>query len=159
MSPFWSKALMNLYPPLLVNRVVIQRISSDFKEVDVVVKKSLLNRNLNRSIFGGSIFSAADPFHALMYWKALRSRKISCNVWLKSASIRYRKPAETNLYYRFRITEEDILHAIDGLKKEGRYQYEHYVEAIDRNGQVCAEIHACVYLRSAKKEEETHGAF
>jgi hypothetical protein len=158
-SPFWSKILLNLYPPLLINRVVIRRVSPDFKEVDVVLRKSWLNRNLNKSIFGGSIFCAADPFHALMYWKALRKKGIHCNALLKSASIRYRKPAKSSLEYKFRISEEDLQKAIIGLKADGRYQCDHYFEAFDQDGQVCAEVTTCIYLRNAPKKEDTYGSF
>ena len=150
---------MNLYPPLLFNRVRIRKVSHDFMEVDVRVYKSLLNRNLNRSIFGGSIFSAADPIHSMMYWKALRKRNVKCIVWLKSAYIRYRKPARTSLDYHFHLSEEDLHKAISGLRQDGRYEIEHYVNAIDQTGDVCAEVRACVHIRIVQKEEESLGAF
>jgi acyl-coenzyme A thioesterase PaaI-like protein len=78
-----AKWLMNLYPPLLINRISVKSISSDYKLVEVQVKKSLLNRNLQKTIFGGAIFSAADPFHALMYWQIFRLKGIHCEAWLK----------------------------------------------------------------------------
>ncbi|MEZ4916876.1 MAG: hypothetical protein R2836_07800 [Chitinophagales bacterium] len=35
----------------------------------IKIKKSLLNRNLSGTIFSDTMFSASDPFFALMYWQ------------------------------------------------------------------------------------------
>ena len=67
MTPRSFKWLMNLYPPLFFNRIRVVRVSKNFKEVDVVIKKSLLNKNIQGTIFGGTLFSAADPYYTRMY--------------------------------------------------------------------------------------------
>jgi hypothetical protein len=55
---FVIKFILNIFPPLLFNRIVLKEISNDFLEMKVVIKKSLFNMNFNKTIFGGSIFSA-----------------------------------------------------------------------------------------------------
>ena len=47
---------------LLVQRIWVQGFDKGFKGVSVKVSKSILNKNFNNSIFGGTIFAAADPF-------------------------------------------------------------------------------------------------
>ena len=156
LKPWQLKLLINYFPPLLINRIRIRRISSDFREMDVVVRKSLLNRNLGGAIFGGSIFSAADPYMALMYWQALAHRGLKCEAWLKAAEIRYRKPSTTDLRYEFRLTEADIEEAIEAVKTEGRFQKWHDIIAVNKQGETCAEIKTQVYLRLAKGKSRSN---
>ena len=55
------KWILNLFPPLLFNRISIKSISEDFKQVHVQIRYSWMNKNFNRTIFGGTISSAIDP--------------------------------------------------------------------------------------------------
>ena len=74
----------------------------------VKIRRSILNINFHRTIFGGSIFSAFDPYFPTMYYNifALKNRKLE--IWLKSANIKYKRPATTHLTLEFNITKEDI---------------------------------------------------
>ena len=58
--------ILNLFPPLLFNRIFIQNINRDFKEIIVCVRHSWMNKNFQRTIFGGTIFSAIDPYFPTM---------------------------------------------------------------------------------------------
>ena len=62
LKPNELKRMLNLWFPFLVNRIKIISISNDFKQIIVQLKYSLLNRNLNKAIWGGAIISALDPF-------------------------------------------------------------------------------------------------
>ena len=157
MSPFWLKWMMRLYPPLLFNRIVLQRVSKDFKEIDVVIKRSFLNRNLQGTIFGGTIFSAADPFHSLMYWQIFAQQNIPCEAWLRAAEISYIKPGASNLHLAFRITDEDINDATQMLEKEGRVKKWHTVQMLNATNELCVEVKVLVYLR--KKGESNKSVF
>ena len=141
------KFFMNLYPPLLANRVKIKYVSKDFKELKLVVKKSLFNKNLAGTIFGGTIFSAADPFHAVMYWQIFAHEyNMNVRVWLKSADISYKRPSETNLYYHFKITDADIAKAKNALDERGRYFVTHTIDAKNKVGEICATINLTTYI-------------
>lgn len=138
---------MNLYPPLLANRVRIKHVSKDFKELKLVVKKSIFNRNLAGTIFGGTIFSAADPFHAVMYWQIFAHEyNMNVRVWLKAADISYKRPSETNLYYHFEITDNDIAKAKKALDSRGRYFVTHTIDAKNKVGEICATINLTTYI-------------
>lgn len=141
------KFFMNLYPPLLVNRARIKHVAEDFSELKLVLKKSIFNKNLAGTIFGGSIFSAADPFHAVMYWQIFAHRyNMNVRVWLKSADISYKRPSETDLFYHFIITDEEVKKAKNALAEKGRYFVAHTVEAKNKKGEICAVVNLTTYI-------------
>ena len=61
-SPGQLKRRLNLYPPFLFNRIRVMEIAPEFRACTVRVKSSLLTRNLQGTLFGGTIYSAADAF-------------------------------------------------------------------------------------------------
>lgn len=140
-SPFVFKWMMNLYPPFLFGRIRVNYVAKDFQHIQVKVRKSLFNKNLSRSVFGGTMFSAADPFFALMYWQNFAhqyDRKVK--VWLKSAEIQYKRPAMTDLILDFRITQEDVEAAKEAIESKGKFTKYHEVELKDKEGKVSAVV-------------------
>ena len=142
---------LNLFPPLFFNRISIIYISDDFKELKVRLRHSFMNKNFHRAIFGGSIFSAVDPYFPTMYWHIFSRLKLPVEVWLKSAFINYKRPAKTDLNLHFQLKEEDINKAKEGLKSKGKYECWHEVKAIDEYGTICAEAKVLVFLSNYKK--------
>ncbi len=155
----WGKWLLNLYPPFLFNRIRVVEFADGYLGCTVRVSRSLLTRNLNGTIFGGTIFSAADPFYALMYWQVFARRGEKVLVWLKSAKIEYLKPAATALELRFRLTEADVEQAAVALARNGRFARAHGIDVVDRNGQVCARVETEVYVRRTRKDQREVSAF
>lgn len=142
-----AKWMMNLYPPLLINRISVKRISSDYKQVEVRVKRSLLNRNLQKTIFGGTIFSAADPFHALMYWQIFKMRGVHCEAWLKRAEIQYLKPANSNLHLLFEISDDDIELVNSQLKEKGKAEMVHETAILNIKNETVAFVRSTISLK------------
>jgi acyl-coenzyme A thioesterase PaaI-like protein len=147
MQVWKAKWLMNLYPPLLINRISVKSISSDYKLVEVQVKKSLLNRNLQKTIFGGTIFSAADPFHALMYWQIFRLKGIHCEAWLKRAEIQYLKPANSDLRLLFEITDEEIELVNAQLQEKGKAEMIHETAILNNKKETVAFVRSTISLK------------
>ena len=148
LSPKIVRLILNLFPPLLFNRISIQSIKKNFLEIKVRIRYSILNKNFHKTIFGGTIFSAIDPYFPIMYWQIFSRKKVPIEVWIKRADIIYKNPAETDLFLIFILKEEDIQKALNGLQKDGRFQVWHEVEAVDENGKICAEAKVLVYLRN-----------
>ncbi len=144
--------VLNIFPPLLFNRVILKEVAKDYSEFEVVIRKSILNMNFHRTIFGGSIFSAFDPYLPTIYYNIFHQKDRKLEVWLKSASIKYTRPATTNLHITFSVSEEDIIEAEDALNKVGKFEKWHTVEAINTKGIVCAEAKMLIYLRDNKTE-------
>ena len=158
-SERWFKLALNLYPPFLFGRTRIVRVGRDFRSCTVRVKPSFLTRNLQGSIFGGTIFSAADPFHAMLLWQVLAHRGLRVQAWLRSAQIEYRRPAASALTFEFELSEEDIEEAQAGLDREGRFVKTFRAEAIDRDGKLCAVVHTEVYLRRPREQQRDTTGF
>lgn len=143
--------ILNIYPPLLFNRIILKEISDDFSEMKVIIRRSLLNMNFYRTIFGGSIFSACDPYFPTMYYNIFANKKRKLIIWLKSAEINYIKPANTTLYLHFKITKENISNVEEEINSIGKSEIWHKIQAINKKGVVCAEAKMLVYLRENKK--------
>ena len=71
-------------------------------------------------------------------------------VWVKSAEINYKSPADSDLSLVFKLKEEDIQKALNGLQKEGKFEVWHTVEAINRDNIICAEAKVLVYIKNYK---------
>jgi acyl-coenzyme A thioesterase PaaI-like protein len=147
MQVWKAKFLMNLYPPMLVNRISVKRISADYKMVEVHVKKSILNRNIQKTIFGGTIFSAADPFHALMYWQIFRKKGVLCDVWLKRAEIQYLKPANSDLRLLFEITDDHIEQVNLQFKEKGKAEIVHETAILNNKKEIVAFVKSTISLK------------
>lgn len=150
LRPWQIKWMLSLFPPLLFSRVRVKAIADDFSWAEVRVSHSVFNKNLQKTIFGGTIFSAFDPFHAILFWQIFAHRGQKLEAWLKSASIDYKKPAASDLTIRFEISPADILAAQNGLNEMGKYQQWMTAQAIDKAGNICAEARLLVYLRNFK---------
>ena len=135
----------------MFNRIRIQPISADFTEVNVKIKKSIWNKNLAGTIFGGTLFSAADPFIAVMYWQifSIRFHK-NIIVWLKSAEIQYKIPSNSDMMLHFKIDEEEILLAKKDLDEKGKHVSTYNVEIKNTDGEICAVVKLNSYLGNPK---------
>lgn len=159
LSPFQVKWLLNLFPPWFVQGIRIVEIAPDFRRATVRVRRGLFTGNLNGSTFGGTVFAAFDPVCAILYWQILAHRGIRVQAWLRSASIRYTKPAKTALVIEFEVGDADVEDAVAALAREGRFGRSHHVVARDAAGVVCAEADTEVYLRLPREGQKEVSAF
>lgn len=148
------KWVMRLYPPLLFQRIWVKKFHKDFKGVDVKIVRSILNRNYNASIFGGTIYAASDPFFALLFDQIFKRKGYKTRVWLKSASIDYIKPGRTSLYFQIKITEKEIDQAKNDLDNLGKFIKKFPMEIKDSEGVLCAQVINEVYVRNLKYRDE-----
>jgi hypothetical protein len=145
LGPRGLRRLLNLYPPYLFTRTRVKSISDDWREAVVELKKSLLTRNYVGTTFGGSIFAASDPFFMLMLIKIFGIRDYI--VWDKAATIEYKRPARTTLTFRFVITDENLAAIEKDLEEHGKSEPVLLVDAVDREGEICATVSKTLYIR------------
>jgi hypothetical protein len=153
------KWAIRLYPPLFFQRIWVKQFDQGFTGVHVKIFKSFLNTNYNKSIFGGTIFSASDPFYALLFDQIFRRKGFKVRVWLKSSSIQYTKPGRTDLYFRITLSEEDIKEAEHTLKTVGKFVKAFPVEILNSNGEICASVIIEVYVRNLHLGEQAAVAY
>jgi acyl-coenzyme A thioesterase PaaI-like protein len=142
------KWALRFYPPLLFQRIWVIRFKKDFRGVSVKVNKSLVNNNYNNSIFGGTIFSAADPFYPLLFQQLLTHKGYKVRVWLKSAEIKYVKAGRTDLFFNIDITDADIEEVEQVLNTTGKYTKNFILEMYNKEGKLCVSVSSEIYIRN-----------
>ena len=147
LKPRELKRMLNWWLPFIFNGIKIEKVSESFDAIDVRLKNTLWNRNPSKSIWGGSIFSAADPFFPIMLKQNALIRGVRTDFFTKSTEVKYLKQARTDLLYQFRLNEEDIKKALNRLNQTRKYEAWHTVLGKDSSGQVCIEARILSYLR------------
>ena len=147
LKPHELKRMLNLWFPFLVNRIKIISVSNDFHEIIVQLKHSFLNRNPNKSIWGGSITSALDPFYPIMIKQIMLQKGLKTDFFTKAIHVEFLKQVHTNLIFEFKINADEIEKIHDILEKYGKYNDWHSINGKDLNGDTCVKGKIETYLR------------
>jgi hypothetical protein len=142
-STWKFRILMNWYPMYFGTGGKILFWSSDHKELHLRLRLNLWTYNYVGTIFGGSLFSASDPFYMLMLFKALGNAYV---VWDKSANIKFKRPAKTTLYTKYKIEEEDFRKIRAEVAEKGDTTYSFVIQWMDKDQVVYAEIERVCYI-------------
>ncbi len=139
----------NLFPAWRGTGARVTYIAADWREVRVRLPLSWRTRNYVGTIFGGSLYGAADPMYMIMLIHVLGP---AYNVWDKAATIRFRKPGRAELYARFRLDDAEIATIRRLLETEPSIDRVYTVELADANGVVHASVEKTIYIRKARAE-------
>lgn len=119
-----------------------------FLGADVKINRSLMNINSNKTILGGTIFSAIDPFYPILLDQYFKHQGISRTVaWLKTAHIDYIKPGKYDLEVSIRLNNQILEETLKTIKKEGKVVRTFQTQVFDKHGTLCAVAHNEVYIR------------
>ncbi|WP_423149604.1 DUF4442 domain-containing protein [Rubrolithibacter danxiaensis] len=138
---------MRFYPPLFFQRIWVQTIEKNFTGVRVKIIKSLFNINYNKSIFGGTIFSATDPFYPVCFYQILTKKGYKVLLWTKSSEINFIKPGNSSLYFSISITETEINEVCKELEESGKFIKSYSIEIVNSKKELCASVMNEVYIR------------
>ena len=141
------KWIIRFYPPLLFQRIWVVGFAKGFRGVKVKIFKSLLNKNYNGSIFGGTIFAAADPFYPVLFDRILKAPGRKYRIWSKSSRVDFLKPALSSLSFQIIITDGDIEQALQALNTTGKYEHVFPIDIYTTSNEVCASLLNEVYIR------------
>lgn len=115
MAESWGTRLarwrFNLFPAYRGTGARVTYIAGDWQEIRITLPLSWRTRNYVGTIFGGSMYGAADPFYMIMLIKLLGSQY---TVWDKAAAIRFRRPGRSTLEAQFLMTAE----IVDSIRAE-----------------------------------------
>ncbi|GAB2604005.1 DUF4442 domain-containing protein [Spirosoma areae] len=155
------RTLMNWYPMYFGTGGKILFWSGDSREVHLRLRRNAWTYNYVGTIFGGSMFAAADPFYMLMLLRILGNKFV---VWDKSATIRFRKPGRQTLYARFDITDEQLDAIRRHVAMSGQMEQTFTLQWVDKDGVVHAEIERLCYIADkqhyeARKNDRQHSRF
>jgi hypothetical protein len=141
------KWVIRFYPPLFFHRVWVIRFYNEFRGVEVKISKSFLNKNYHKSIFGGTIYAAVDPFHPLLFYNIMSLKGYNVRAWTRSSAIRYHKPAHSNLHFKITISDTEIGVCEEQLNLTGKFRKSYLVEIFDKNDKLCATVINEIYIR------------
>ena len=147
LSPNELKRMLNWWFPFIFNRINIIHVADNFLTIKVVLKHSIWNRNPNKSLWGGSMFSAADPFFPVMLKQGVLQRGYKTDIFTKATQVEYIKEAKTNLIFDFKIEQSEFEVALKTLLKEKKYVHWFTVFGVDESGNNCVKAKVQAYLR------------
>jgi acyl-coenzyme A thioesterase PaaI-like protein len=127
-------------------------IDRHFREVRLEIPLSRRTRNYVGTIFGGSMYGAADPIYMILLIKRLGRGYV---VWDKAASIRFRAPGRSALYAHFRLDDEEVERIRALLETEPAVERVYTVELVDREGKVHATIEKTIHVRRREGSPDT----
>lgn len=145
------RQFMNWYPMYFGTGGKILFWSGDSQEVHLRLRRNIWTYNYVGTIFGGSMFAAADPFYMLMLLRILGNKYV---VWDKTGSIRFRKPGRQTLYARFEITDEQLATVRQAVATNGQTEQTFTLQWLDTNGVVHAQIERLCYIADKQHYEE-----
>ncbi len=140
---WWFRGFMNWYPMYFGTGGKILFWAADSSEVQLRLRLNIWSYNYVGTIFGGSMFSAADPFYMLMLFRSLGSSFV---VWDKSASIKFKKPASTTLYAKLEVTSLVLEEIKTRVKEHGHTTHDFLIQWVDKAGEVHAEMQRHCYI-------------
>ncbi len=142
-SSFFFRFFMNLAPVYRGTGSKITFISSDWREVHLRLSLSWKTRNYVGTIFGGSIYAAADPILMLQIMKILGKDYV---VWDKSAAVRFKKPAKTAIFMQFLVEEEIIDQIKENISAHREFEFQKTFNWIDKAGKIYASVDKTIYI-------------
>lgn len=148
------RRFMNFYPMYFGTGGKVLFWSSDSSEVHLRLGLNLWTRNYVGTIFGGSMFAAADPFYMVMLMRILGPKYV---VWDKTAHIRFRKPGKSRLYAVLRLLPENIESIKQQVRECGHALVTFNIRWIDREEVVHAEIERQCYIADKSFYEKRKG--
>ena len=150
------KWVMRFYPPLFFQRIWVVKFDEGFRGVEVKITKSMWNRNYNDSIFGGTIFAAADPFYPVLFYQILSHKGYNIKAWAKSSEIKFLKPGHNSLFLKIQLDEPEITEAEEILNSIGKYTRTYPINIYDKNGVLVATVLNEIYMRNLNFTENAH---
>jgi len=120
-------------------------IASDFREVRVRLPLSWRTYNYVGTIFGGSMFAAADPIYMIMLIRLLGE---GYTVWDKTGSIRFLKPGRSTLHATFVVEQSATDEIVEALRHRRAIDRVFSARFVEEQGDAHAEIEKTIFIRN-----------
>lgn len=138
------RKLFGLWPPYFGTGIKIDKISTDYRHVEVSMKLHWYNQNYVGTHFGGSLYAMTDPFYMLILIQNLGKNYI---VWDKAAYIEFKKPGRGKVSASFTFTEEEIQAVKHQADMNEKFVFDKPVDVVDEEGIIVATIVKTLYVR------------
>lgn len=141
----WMRWAFNYWPCIWCSGGKVEFIASDFHELHVSLRLNIRTRNRVGTVFGGSIYSAIDPYYMLMFMEILGKQYV---VWDKSATVKFVRPITSKVKCRFLITEDWVADVKRHIELRGEYTFDLPLHFEDEHGKVYAMFTKTIYAAS-----------
>jgi acyl-coenzyme A thioesterase PaaI-like protein len=138
------RRFINLWPPFLFSGISLTRISADYRQAEVQLRKHWYNQNYVGVHFGGSLFAMTDACYMVMLMQVLGK---AYYIWDQRATIEYLKPGRGTVKAQFTVTEERVREIQERTAGGEKYLPEFVVEVTDAQGDVVARVVKTLYVR------------
>ncbi|HTY41733.1 MAG TPA: DUF4442 domain-containing protein [Thermoanaerobaculia bacterium] len=140
----WRRRALNFFPAWRGTGGRVTYIAADWREIRVRLPLNWRTRNYVGTIFGGSLYGAADPWYMIMLIKGLGP---GYTVWDKAATIRFKRPGRATLHARFLLTDAELAAIREALETSDRVERVYVVELADAAGVVHAVVEKTLHIR------------
>ena len=148
MSESWKIKLLrwrfNRYPAYRQSGARVVRIAEDFREITVRLPLNRRTRNLHGTLYGGAMYAAVDPLHAVIVAANLGP---DYHVWMKSAQIDFKRPGRDDLYAHARISQPELDEIRAALKRAHKLDRVFTLNLADKAGEVSAHFTFTVHIK------------
>lgn len=144
--PGMFRIALNHWPAVRGTGGRVTRIAPDWSEMALDIPMSRRTRNYVGTIFGGSLYAAADPHFMFLLMHALGPEYL---VWDKAASIRFRRPARTTLHATFRLPPGEADEVRRLVAQQGKVDRTYAVDLVDAEGVPHATLEKVLNVRRA----------
>ncbi|HYC71509.1 MAG TPA: DUF4442 domain-containing protein [Opitutaceae bacterium] len=155
MPESWKTKLMrwrfNWYPAFRRTGARVEFIAEDLLELRVRIPLNRATRNLHGTIYGGTMYAAVDPLHAVLLARHLGPQ---FHVWMKAARIEFRRPGRSDLFATARLDPAEIEDIRASLERAPKLDRDFTVALTDATGaHVAARVTATVHVRRRAAHE------
>lgn len=148
MAESWKIKLLrwrfNWYPAWRNSGARVIHLAEDLLEVRIRLPLNRHTRNLHGTIYGGAIYAAVDPMHAVLLAYHLGP---DFYVWMKSARIEFRRPGRSALFATARLTHPELAEIRAALVHESKIDREFSLTLADAAGEVSARVFFTIHLK------------
>lgn len=130
-------------------------LKGDWTHAIVRLKLNFWTRNYVGTIFGGSQFAAADPFHMVLLINCIGKDFI---VWDKAGSIEFKRPGTGVIKAEFIYTPEELKTIKETTLEKGSYEFKKSVTWINAANETVSIVEKTIYVATKehfrKRREE-----
>ncbi|HET7538206.1 MAG TPA: DUF4442 domain-containing protein [Candidatus Didemnitutus sp.] len=154
MAESWKTKLLrwrfNWYPAFRRTGARIVAISEDLLECTVRLPLNRATRNVHGTIYGGSMYAAIDPLHAVMIAANLGP---DFHVWMKAAKIEFKRPGRSDLFAHVKLLRRELDEIRGALAQAPKVDRDFALSLADATGEVAANFTLTVHIRRRQDDE------
>jgi len=148
------RLLFNLSPMYKNTGGKLIKVSDDLHYIKIQLLFNYKTRNYVGTIYGGHMYSSVDGIYVIQLIHILGDNYI---VWDKSAKIKFKRPANKTLFADFKISDELIEQIKNDIVKDKKKDYNLFVNLIDSNGNIYAQVEKVIYIASKEYYKSKKG--